>query len=111
MTNKKCDMKMCRGEALRIGRFIAELSTKSTEVPVHRVFDNDLRTLGGYLNNLINYCSLKSDDKKKINDLYVSLLASREYPRGKKIAGNLAELMNTLYYSNDECKCERERQQ
>ncbi len=110
MANKKCDIKICRGEALRIGRLIAELSTKSTEVPVHRVFDNDLRTLGGYLNNLINYCSLKNDDKKKINDLYISLLTSRESPKGKKIAGNLAELMDTLYSSNDECECERKQQ-
>lgn len=110
MTNKKCDMKICRGEALRTGRLIAELSTKTTEVPMHRVFDRDLQDLGGYLNNLINYCSIKKEDKKKINDIYLILLASREIPSGKRIAGNLAELMNTIYYSSDECKCQREEQ-
>lgn len=110
MANKMCDLKICRGESLRVGRLIAELSTKSTEIPVHRVFDNDIKTLGGYLNNIINYCSLKKEDQKKINDLYMTLLVSREYPSGKMIAGNLAELMNTLYYSNDECRCEREQQ-
>lgn len=107
MTDKRCDMKICRGESLRVGRFIAELSTKSTEIPVHRVFDNDLKTLGGHLTNVINYCSLKDEDQKKINNLYTALLVSREYPNGKRIAGNLAELMNTLYYSSDECKCNR----
>ena len=48
------------------------------------------------------------EDKKKINKLYTSLLISREYPSGKGIAGNLAELMNALYYSGDECRCNRE---
>ena len=107
MTDKRCDMKICRGDSLRVGRLIAELSTKSNEVPVHRVFDSDLKVLGGYLNNIMYYCALKDEDQKKINNLYTALLVSREYPSGKKMAGNLTELMNTLYYSNDECKCER----
>ena len=108
MIGKRCDIKICRGESLRVGRLIAELSIKSTEIPVHRVFDSDLKTLGAYLNNIINYCYLKSEDQKKINNLYTALLVSREYPSGKKIAGNLTELMNTLYYSRDDCKCDRE---
>lgn len=49
MADKKCNMKICRGGSLRVGRFIAELSTKSTEIPIHRVFDSDLKVLGGYI--------------------------------------------------------------
>lgn len=100
---KNCSVSLCKGNAIELGRLLAELQTKTIRKPLHGVKVNELNELKDITNRFFDTCKINENDKNEIRSLYLKAWEVEILPGGADIGKALIKMADKLYNSVSDC--------
>ncbi len=99
----ECDISLCKGNALELGRLLAELQTKTIRSGLQGVGTEELNELKDSINNFIFSCKIQEKDANDVRTEYRKAWDSQILAGGTEMSKAIIKMTDKLYHSLSEC--------